>query len=511
MTDSVPISARRPFGNVSRHDWSKAGKWSTVVATLLIFSGATILATTFASAAASPTLVATPDTGLSLTSGQSIMLTGSGYADSSAGNILECNNDPSEPTVALGGLVDSSVSVGCTGPSFSANSLTSTSATGTISKAYTVTTGTVGPPCGATSDIVTPCPTTDSSGGNTTTDAAKYPCPPTAAQQAAGVTCSLNYGDQANDSSSVTIYFTGETTGTTTTTAAPTTTTTAAPTTTTTGVAPTTTTTGVSSTTTTTGVSSTTTTTESPTTTTTEAPTTTTTEAPTTTTTEAPTTTTTEASTTTTTAAPTTTTTAGSSPTTTSGPTTTTLPPTMLTGTYELYCPGTPVGDIALNDVQTAATITPTDPAVGATFNVTGYQTTANIPTALASAAQALGNTDITGTATTQLDVTGATPTTLQSGTINFTAPLPNPLPADGVTLDLPSPAGSLGPFTASSTAITVQEDSNASLSLVVSGAALTLTCTAYPNNTVASGITSTAPTIRLEFELQLWTHRTGE
>ena len=30
---------------------------------------------------------------------------------------------------------------------------------------------------------------------------------------------------------------------------------------------------------------------------------------------------------------------------------------------YELYCPGTPVGDIALNDVVTTGTVSPQDPS----------------------------------------------------------------------------------------------------------------------------------------------------
>ena len=185
MANSFPTPARRPFGSAPARAWTKTGKGLALFATLLIISGGGILATAFASAAAAPTLIATPNTGL--TNGQTIMLTGSGYTDSSIGNLLECNDAPNEPTAALGGLVNSAVSVGCTGPSLAANDLTSTSATGTISKAYIVAAGTIGPPCG-TGDLVATCPTTDSSGGNTTTDAAKYPCPPTAAQQAAGVT-----------------------------------------------------------------------------------------------------------------------------------------------------------------------------------------------------------------------------------------------------------------------------------------------------------------------------------
>jgi hypothetical protein len=213
-----------------------------VAATVLIAGGLGAFGLAAAAFATTPTLVATPSTGIA-TAGQSIMLTGSGYTASSTGNFLECNNALNEPTVMLPSPVSSAVSVGCTAPSFAANSLTSTSATGTLSKAYMVTGGTVGPPCGSASgNIITTCPATDSTGGNPATDAAKYPCPPTPAQQAAGDTCSINFGDQANDSSTANISFVGQMTVATTTTTTPVVaaTTTTAPATTATTAAPTT-------------------------------------------------------------------------------------------------------------------------------------------------------------------------------------------------------------------------------------------------------------------------------
>lgn len=175
-----------------------------------------------ATASAAVTLSAAPNTGL--TNGQSVTVTGSGFAPSSPGNVLECNNAQNQPTVALGSPVNSSVSVGCTAPSLGP-SLTSTSATGTVSKSYKVATGTIGPPCGASGDLVTTCPATDSAGKDPKADAAGYPCPPTPAQQAAGVTCSLSFGDQAGDVSQATISFQGESapSATTTTAATPTT------------------------------------------------------------------------------------------------------------------------------------------------------------------------------------------------------------------------------------------------------------------------------------------------
>ena len=73
--------------------------------------------------------------------------------------------------------------------------------------------------------------------------------------------------------------------------------------------------------------------------------------------------------------------------------------------------------------------------------------------------------------------------------------PIPSPVPSDGVPLSLPSTADNLSGFTASSPNFIVAEDSSASLTLMVSGAPLSLMCTAYPNNSIAtSGITTTPP-----------------
>src|SRR5580692_3624728 len=57
---------------------------------------------------------------------------------------------------------------------------------------------------------------------------------------------------------------------------------------------------------------------------------------------------------------------------------------------YELFCPGTPVGDIALNGVITTGTLSPAAPASGSTFNLTNYQSTVVIPSAIVAAAAAL-------------------------------------------------------------------------------------------------------------------------
>jgi hypothetical protein len=444
-----------------------------VAASVLVVAGSVLLGTTI-SAFAAATMTATPSTGL--TNGQAVMLAGSGFAKSSIGNVLECNTDPNQPNVALGSPINSSISVSCTAPSL--GKLVVTSATGTMSTTFNVVEGKVGPPCGPSPAAAT-CPKTDTAGTSPTADAALYPCPPTPTQQAAGDTCTLTYGDQANDSASVTILFgteTPPTTGGSTTTTTGATTTTTAATTTTTGA---TTTTTQGGTTTTTGA---TTTTTGATTTTTGATTTTT--GATTTTSEPPTTTTsssTPESTTTTAVPPSTTTTAGG-------------PPTALTGPYELYCPGTPVGNVALNDAETVATLNPVAPTAGQSFSLTGYQTTVNLPASLAAAAAAVSSS-LAGSATAQIDATGATPPTTPVGPFTFNTPFPSPIPDAGVTLQLPSTPETVPGFTATSGQITIQQDSAASLSLSVAGNNLTLTCTAYPNNSVASGIVTTAPT----------------
>jgi len=165
------------------------------------------------------------------------------------------------------------------------------------------------------------------------------------------------------------------------------------------------------------------------------------------------------------------------------------------TPAYELYCPKTPVGDIVLNNVVTSGTISPASPAAGSQFNVTNWQTTANVPQQLASASAALGNSALAGSATAKVDAEGATPASIASPTINFSSPLASPIPAAGITLKLPDPPTQIGPFTASGGAITIKEDQTASLTLLVSGSPLTLSCTAYPNNSAQTGIVTSPPT----------------
>jgi hypothetical protein len=167
----------------------------------------------------------------------------------------------------------------------------------------------------------------------------------------------------------------------------------------------------------------------------------------------------------------------------------------MVTASYELYCPGTPIGNVVLNGAVTTGTITPASPSSGSTFNLTNYQTVVNLPSGLASAAAAIQPT-LSGSATAQIDASGATPATTTVPPLDFNVTLPSPVPDAGVTLSLPSAPETVGPFSATSSSITLQEDANASLTLMVAGSPLTLTCTAYPDNSITpSGSTTQTPT----------------
>ena len=100
-----------------------------VVASVLIMAGSALVGGTVSASAASGATVTptiTPDTGLM--NGEPVTMTGSGFADTSPGNVLECNTDPNQPTVMDGGVINSTISVSCNAPSLSA--LVLTSATG---------------------------------------------------------------------------------------------------------------------------------------------------------------------------------------------------------------------------------------------------------------------------------------------------------------------------------------------------------------------------------------------
>jgi hypothetical protein len=183
-----------------------------------------MVATQMSAFAANPNvpITITPNTGLS--NGSTVTIAGTGFTPKSLGNVLECNSDAKQPNVMVGGLVNSLISVSCTAPSL--QKLVTVSDSGSISATFTVVQGTVGPPCGPAPAAGT-CAATDTAGNDPTADAALYPCPPTAAQQAIGDVCTLAYGDEANDGSMGTILFGSEVAPASTTTTAATSATTA--------------------------------------------------------------------------------------------------------------------------------------------------------------------------------------------------------------------------------------------------------------------------------------------
>jgi hypothetical protein len=150
-----------------------------------------------AASAATPTLTVTPSSGLQPQGSTTVTVAGSGFTPGALGAVLECNGSglgTTQPTIMVLG---NAVPVSC-GPAPGTSTIVTVNASGDVpSTQFTVTTGTVGPPATGT----------DSSGGDAATDAAKYPCPPTTAQQAAGASCGIVYGDTDGENSTVALSF----------------------------------------------------------------------------------------------------------------------------------------------------------------------------------------------------------------------------------------------------------------------------------------------------------------
>jgi hypothetical protein len=145
--------------------------------------------------------------GSCLVAGSVVTISGSGFQDTSAGTFLECNSDPNQPVMTNYPVTNADIPVSCTSP-FAGPGVKVTSSSGDIGPvSFTILAALdgVGPPCAPSSCTGTAA--TDSSGGNPVTDAAQYPCPPTAAQMAAGDTCGIIFGDQAGDGVTIPISF----------------------------------------------------------------------------------------------------------------------------------------------------------------------------------------------------------------------------------------------------------------------------------------------------------------
>jgi len=147
-------------------------------------------------ASAAPAVTVSP--AQNLADGATVTVSGSGL-QAGPGAILQCNTATGQPTIAVAG---NQVPVGCTNP---LSKLINADASGNVpATPFTVKMGTIGPP--ATGP--------DSAGKDATADAANYPCPPTAAQQAAGAMCVVALGDAAGHQATQQITFQAATTTT---------------------------------------------------------------------------------------------------------------------------------------------------------------------------------------------------------------------------------------------------------------------------------------------------------
>jgi hypothetical protein len=165
------------------------------VASLLVIAA---LTTTAAAAASGPSLILSP--GGSVLNGQRVEVAGAGLAPGVNGIVVECNDAPGQPMVETHGVT---LPISCVNPfalEFPYSQwVFTTSAAGTFDVTVVVRTGVLGPP----SDTAT----ADSIGADPATDAARFPCPPTQAQQADGVSCGLLLMDGGGDHAQASLAF----------------------------------------------------------------------------------------------------------------------------------------------------------------------------------------------------------------------------------------------------------------------------------------------------------------
>jgi len=169
----------------------------------LLAAGLVIFAA--APAFAESTISVSQSTGLK--QAQVVSVTGSGLAASAFGYLIECNDAPGEPTVTVGAPFDIVLPIGCSAPNL--KRIVHTTADGSLSATIKLhESRMLGPPCGLP-QVLGPCKHPDSAGKGPRGDAQNYPCPPSPAQQAAGVTCSVAFVDSAGQRVSTNITFIG--------------------------------------------------------------------------------------------------------------------------------------------------------------------------------------------------------------------------------------------------------------------------------------------------------------
>lgn len=162
--------------------------------------GGALVGSAVVASAGTPTLTFQPNSNVGSGSNP-VLVTASGFSKKATGGMAECSTASGQPTISVSSLAGSTaVPVSC-----SNGNPQSTNAKGKFTAGFTIISGVTGPPATGT----------DSSGGQATTDAQNYPCPPTAAQQAAGATCEVEYFDTDGESAGQAIDFNFNSTTTT--------------------------------------------------------------------------------------------------------------------------------------------------------------------------------------------------------------------------------------------------------------------------------------------------------
>ena len=161
---------------------------------------------------------------------------------------------------------------------------------------------------------------------------------------------------------------------------------------------------------------------------------------------------------------------------------------------YEMYCPGTPVGNIVLNGTTSSGILTPAIPSQGHRFGITGYTVTFVLPAAIASAAEALGNTSIAMTLKTAFIVSGGRPALKRFHRQNIDVSLPVNVPDNGLVVAVHFPSMTVGRVRRRATQITISQYPHVRLTMNVSGSILGLRCLTYPNDSAPSGIVNSSP-----------------
>ena len=179
-------------GNSSTTSSSTSSTISTTTTTAAPTTtvSATTVPTTTTTMLSGATLALSASSGL--TNGQTISYSGSGLPPFQLASILECSTDPTQPTLQVQGQA---TPVSCT-----ALRLTLVPSTGIVSGTFSVVEGTTGPPQGGN----------DSFGHAGSIDAPNYPCPPTAAQIGAGVTCEMTMWSSTGGGPVVPVHFADE-------------------------------------------------------------------------------------------------------------------------------------------------------------------------------------------------------------------------------------------------------------------------------------------------------------